>query len=194
MSPRADYEYDIFFSYKRHRLTLQWTRGVQDRLQYWITQELGGRPVRMFVDEQCIDTGDRWPIGLQEALKKSRCMIAVWSPEYFQSSWCISEHESFRERERRLYMDAHGLIAPLKFHDGEHFPDDARTVQWTDISAYTSTAPAFWQSARAIELEDLLKDFARSVAEVIRRAPEFSDWPIVEAQPLKQAKIKLGTL
>jgi hypothetical protein len=28
MPPPADYEYDVFFSYKRHSLTLDWTRGV----------------------------------------------------------------------------------------------------------------------------------------------------------------------
>jgi hypothetical protein len=29
-----DYEYDVFFSYKRHRLTLRWTREVHTRLHY----------------------------------------------------------------------------------------------------------------------------------------------------------------
>jgi hypothetical protein len=31
----ADYEFDVFFSYKRHSLTLDWTRGVHRRLQFW---------------------------------------------------------------------------------------------------------------------------------------------------------------
>src|ERR1700679_3339407 len=143
-APSIDYEFDVFFSYKRHNLTLHWMRGVHHRLKYWITQETGGREVRMFVDEESVETGDRWPERLKEALKLSRCMIGLWSPEYFQSSWCVSEWESFRERERRLNMQSHGLIAPLRFHDGEHFPAEAKNVQWTDVASYTSTVPAFW--------------------------------------------------
>ena len=27
-------------------------------------------------------------------------MVSVWSPLYFQSSWCVSEWKSFLEREK----------------------------------------------------------------------------------------------
>jgi len=30
-----DYVYDVFFSYKRHSLTLEWTRWVYTRLRFW---------------------------------------------------------------------------------------------------------------------------------------------------------------
>jgi len=191
----ADYEYDVFFSYKRHSLTQDWTRGVHNRLKYWIMQAVGGREVQVFVDEESIETGDRWPEKLKEALKLSRCMVCVWSPAYFQSSWCMSEWESFRQRERRLKMQSHGLIAPMKFHDGEHFPEDAKAVQWTDVAPYTSTVPAFWTSPRAIELEDVLKKFAEQVARMIQDAPAFeADWPVVEAPGLRIGKIGLARL
>jgi hypothetical protein len=187
--------YDVFFSYKRHGLTLEWTKGVYQRLQFWLTQELNVPEARIFVDEESIETGDRWPEKLKEALRLSRCMVCVWSPSYFQSSWCFSEWASFREREKRLNMQSHGLIAPMRFHDGEHFPPEAQAVQWTDVAPYTSTVPAFWNSPRAIELEDLLRPFARSVANIIRSAPQFeADWPVVDAQALPAAKIELARL
>jgi hypothetical protein len=193
--PATDYEYDVFFSYKRHDLTLDWTRQVHTRLRFWITQELGVPEVRMFIDEENIETGDRWPQKLRDALRLSKCMVGVWSPAYFQSSWCFSEWESFRERERRLAMQSHGLIAPLRFHDGEHFPEEARVVQWTDVAPYTSTVPAFWTSPRAIELEDVLKAFASQVAHMIRRAPEFDvNWPVVETRGMKVPTIGLARL
>src|SRR5436309_15438351 len=112
-----DYEYDVFFSYKRQSLTLDWTKKVAEILQFWLTQELGGRYAKLFVDEDCIEVGDRWPEKLQQGLKLSRCMVCVWSPSYFQSSWCVSEWKSFLERERRTRIGPHGLIAPLRFHD-----------------------------------------------------------------------------
>jgi hypothetical protein len=189
-----DYEYDVFFSYKRHNLTLEWTRSVHRRLQFWLSQEVG-REAKLFVDEDCIETGERWPERLRESLKQSRCMVAVWSPMYFQSDWCVSEWRSFLEREKRLSMVSHGLIAPVRFHDGEHFPQEAREVQWTDVAQYTSTLPAFWASPRALDLEDKLKELAQSVAKIIRSAPPFApDWPIVEAPAAGSEKIELARL
>jgi hypothetical protein len=54
-------------------------------------------------------------------------------------------------------LSSHGLIAPIRFHDGEHFPQEAQEVQSTDVAPYTYTVPAFWASQRALELEDRLK-------------------------------------
>jgi hypothetical protein len=190
-----DYQHDVFFSYKRHDLTLNWTRQVSQRLQLWITEELGGTPAKIFVDEASIEAGDQWPDSIRNALKQSRCMVCVWSPSYFQSSWCVSEWKSFLEREQMLKIKAHGLIAPLKFHDGEHFPAEARNVEWVDVAPYAATVPAFWDSAKAIELEEKLKSFAGSVAKIIKRAPAFrADWPIVESKGSQIPKIRLAKL
>ena len=189
-----DYEYDVFLSYKRHRLTLEWTRGVHRRLQFWLSQELG-RETSLFVDDECIEAGERWPERLRESLKASRCMVCLWSPAYFQSTWCMSEWRSFREREARLDMTSHGLIVPLRFHDGDYFPKEAREVQWIDVAPYTYTVPAFWASPRALELEDKLKELAQAVANTIRLAPPFADdWPIVDAPAVGGGKIELARL
>lgn len=53
------------------------------------------RAVTMFVDVGSIEVGDRWPDMLKEGLVLSRYMVGVWSPMYFQSSWCVSEWKSF---------------------------------------------------------------------------------------------------
>lgn len=190
----ADYEFDVFFSYKRHSLTLEWTRSVHKRLQFWLTQELGGREAELFVDEETIETGDRWPDRLREGLQKSRCMVCVWSPAYFHSDWCVSEWKSFLEREKLLSLGSHGLIAPIRFHDGEHFPPEAQAVQWTDVEAYASTLPAFWASQRALELEDRLKELAASVAEIVKRAPPFQEWPVIDSKGFAPPKIELAKL
>jgi len=195
MTPNEpDYEWDIFFSYKRHPESMDWTRRVAEKLRYWVSQELS-REVQMFVDEADIAVGQKWPDRLQDALRKSRCMICVWSPMYFQSDWCYSEWRSFREREKLLALQAHDLIAPLKYHDGEHFPAEAKIVQWTDVSSLNTTSSAFWATARAVELEDLLKTFAVSVARIVRDAPAYrDDWPIVQEIGVAQPRIELAKL
>ena len=83
----------------------------------------------------------------------------------------------------------------MRFHDGEHFPQDARNVEWADVAPYAYTVPAFWSSQRAIELEDVLKAFAASVARIIRAVPVFqADWPVVETQAPLTGKIELARL
>jgi hypothetical protein len=57
----ADYQYDVFFSYKRHSLTLDWTRQVHLQLELWLGEELN-RPANIFVDTAQIETGMRWPV------------------------------------------------------------------------------------------------------------------------------------
>jgi hypothetical protein len=189
-----DYKYDVFFSYKQHSKALDWTRGLYERLEFWLEQELGHKP-KLFIDAEEIKVGDRWPERLKEALRLSRCMVCVWSPPYFQSEWCLSEWRSFLERERQLGLKSHGLIAPLAFHDGEDFPEEARAVQWIDVSSYAYTVPGFWKNQRAMDLEALLKPFCRSVAEIIRSAPQFScDWPLVEVPAPAVPEIKLARL
>jgi hypothetical protein len=190
----TDYEHDIFFSYKRHELTLNWTRQVAARLKLWLTEELN-RPAEVFIDESSIEVGQKWPDELKYALKHSRCIVCVWSPSYFQSSWCVSEWKSFLEREKLCAVQAYRLIAPLKFHDGEHFPQEASNVQWEDVAEYAFTIPAFWDSQRAIELEAKLKTFAHSVANMVRKAPPFDrNWPIVEREGAPAPGIVLAKL
>jgi hypothetical protein len=183
-----DYVYDVFFSYKRHDLTRNWTRKVRDLFSYWLIQELGKPDSRMFFDEDSIETGQAWPLALSEALKHSRCMVSVWSPLYFRSPWCLTEWRSFLERERVANLPRYGLIAPMRFHDGEQYPDEAKNVQCVDVTQYAITLPAFWDTTPAIELENQLKNLAIDVARMITEAPTFQpNWPIVPSAPVNPA-------
>jgi hypothetical protein len=191
----TDYDYDVFFSYRRHELVLEWMIQVVHRLKFWLTHELGGQESRIFFDQGSIEVGDRWPEKLRVALQSSKCLVSIWSPSYFQSHWCVSEWQSFLARERKLGLGPQGLIAPVRFHDGEYFPEEAANVQWADFANYTATTPAFWQSQRAVEFEEVLKRFASSVAGLVRRAPPFQpDWPVVEACPMKPPIVPLRRL
>ncbi len=189
-----DYEYDVFFSYKRQELTLNWTREVFSRLSLWLSEELNQK-ARLFLDETSIEVGDVWPDKIKDALKHSRCMVGVWSPTYFQSPWCVSEWKSFLEREKIVQLASHRLIAPLKFHDGEHFPAEAQHVQWQDVTQYAFTVRAFWDSQKAMELEEKLKTFAHRLASIVREAPPFrQNWPIVESPGSPVPTISLARL
>jgi len=189
-----EYEYDVFFSCRRHTLTQEWVATVVGMLRFWLREELADDRSEIFWDYGGIDIGDRWPEALRRALRRSRCMVCLWSPTYFQSRWCLSEWESFRERERILNLTDHGLIAPARYHDGEHFPEAAQKIQSVDFAPYASTRRPFWDTQRAVEFEDRIKDFAKSLALIVRSAPRFQEWPVVEMDPPVPARVALRRL
>lgn len=182
----ADYEYDVFVSYRRdrrgQRLIAPWISGVVSRIHHYLGEELP-MPVSVFFDVDEIQPGMTWPLTLATALGRSKCLLPVWSPEYFRSQWCLAEWQSFRERERLVGGDC-CLIVPIKAHDGKWFPDDAQQVQHYDLTGYTATTTGFWSTLRADELDQRLQELARRLADVILSAPVFRpDWPVIERPP-----------
>lgn len=190
------YEYDVFFSYKFDRRSLDWHKRVKDHLDYWLTQELGGSRCRIFMDLDGLSTGDHWKSKLSHALKRSKCLVAVWSPAYFQSPYCLSEWQAFRRREALLGKESTALVAPIRFHDGEHFPEEAREVQMADFREHTSLLEAFWETRDARALEKLIQGFSSDVAKLVKNAPAFDPtWPAdLNEQVPKAPKIGLAQL
>jgi hypothetical protein len=128
-------------------------------------------------------------------MQTSRCMVAVWSPDYFQSPWCVSKLRSFRQREMLARVERGALIAPIRYHDGQWFPQEAAEIPPFDLSQYTYTLESFWKTERAVELEERLKTFSRQLATVIERAPAYdAQWPVVEDRPLPLGEQRLERL
>jgi len=85
------------------------------------------------------------------------------------------------------------LIVPASYHDGEHFPPEAKKPNFLDFSDYTSTLPAFWNTTYAVEFEHTqIKTFAKDIAKRIDKAPDYDDkFPIYRASANgKKPKIK----
>lgn len=173
------YKYDVFLSYKRQPLAEQWYLGLVQHLEHWLSQELG-REVEVFRDTEDIRTGQRWRNRISDSLKRSRCLVCMWSPLYFESEWCVAELESFIRRVEAFDED---LIVPARYYDGDLYPDAAKEFQSPDFSEYTVVAPTFWQSPHAMDFEiKHLRKFVLDIADAIRAAPEYSeDFPVVEA-------------
>ena len=172
------YTYDVFFSYKRQKSTDVWYLGVKDKLEIWLEQELQ-RPVNIFYDSEDIRTGMRWRQKIATALLESRCMVCLWSPLYFRSKWCVAEWQTFEARGEQFDCE---LVVPARFHDGEHYPPQAKAVQRRDFSRFTSTSPRFWDSELALDFEqEELKGFAAEIAQIIRNAPApDTNFPLID--------------
>jgi hypothetical protein len=192
------YEYDVFLSYRRKPPVDQWVQNhFHPQLQDWL-DESSAEERRVFIDVQA-ETGVAWPENLKRALSRSRLLVAVFSPRYFRSAWCIAEFQTMLERERVLGLrtqdNPRGLILPVRFSDGEHFPDDAKNIEQFDLSHWNFAAPAFSQSVAYLQFLERVQKFARDVSNRLADIPAWDDaWPIATPQPAPAQSFSLPRL
>jgi hypothetical protein len=173
------YEYEIFISYRKVFPIKEWVyEHLLPFIRPYLESELNTR-IRIFIDQSQIEQGDIWPARIKRALANSKCLIAVWSPNYFQSQWCMNEYKVMRYREKRLgYGTAEnpsGLILPLKVFDGQYFPQDALDIECLDCRDYLRIGEGYRYTPRYIEFQDLLLRWATSAAHAIENAPRWSE-------------------
>jgi hypothetical protein len=118
---------------------------------------------------------------LQRALQASRCLMAFWSPSYFTASeWCVTEWQSFKAREANLNLSDGWITYPVR-RDRGPFPNEFSQIQCPDLSAYSSTLSAFWQTLDALALELQLRNMIGDLANRISAAPPYQ--PTFPFQP-----------
>lgn len=181
------YKNDIFISYPRIDPIGPWVAEVFDhQLRRWLRAELGERAV--FRDTGSIEPGQPWPERLIDELQRSRLMIAIWSPPYFTSAWCMAELATMRAREAALGIASDGarLIYPIRFSDGDAFDDAARESGWHDFEPFNDFHPAFESSLAFRDLIREVKAVCRAVGQRLAQCPPWSpEWPVVPAPPLR---------
>ena len=184
------YDFDIFLSYRR--ASPENPSPVQDwvknhffpKLQQWLPQALG-RPATVFIDFDRIETGTNWPLALQKGIKHSRCLLSVWSPDYFWSKWCVAEWESMRQREqavgRRSLHDPRGLVFPVIFSDGVSFPPTADQTMGRKFHGLNYPEPVFAQTPKYVEFVQAVQDLTNDLVPLIDDAPAWcADWPVID--------------
>ena len=169
------YHYDIFVSYMHDEQMDSW---VIEHLIPFVRSFAGNalnRPISVFVDRDGIAVSDSWPLRLQEALAQSRALLAVMSPLYFHSSWCRRECMAMLYRESQLgyrtVKKPRGLVMPVNVFDGQFFPDKVKNIQWLDCKKYWIVGESFKKTERYVEFQDLLRERAGDLAQVIQAAP-----------------------
>jgi hypothetical protein len=171
------YQYDVFISYRRAGNVANWVQLHLSRvLARCLEDELDRAPV-LFIDND-METGSRWPDKLETSLRQSRLMIAVLSPPYFTSPWCVAEWRSMFLRERVLELNG-GLILPLVFSDGDKFPDDARTRKPKSMKEWGYPYPQFADSPAFLSFHDAVRQLAGQIARQLETVPAWdANWPV----------------
>jgi hypothetical protein len=66
--------------------------------------------LHIFYDREGIKTADDWEHRILTGLKQSKVMIAVVTPNYFESDFCRKEWKHFIDQERDYALDNNGMM------------------------------------------------------------------------------------
>lgn len=199
------YQYDVFISYKRGWLVESWlTNQFLPLFSAYLTEHIhqycDRDPSPIFLDQTeineniradrrldnfgGIEPGARWQDALEHAIKHSRCLLAIWSPGYFRSQWCMKEWDSFQTRQTAAMQH---LCEPIVIHDCYDpikMPPDLAAIQAFRFNKTFFVGNAFTSSPGYLELQQLCDQLAESIARKIAEVPNFQNWPIGQGNPL----------
>lgn len=176
------YEYDVFISYRSK--SRAWLRELfLPEFQYYLEEEVGNN-LRIFVDWHDVETGDAWELRLKRGLLKSKCLISLLMPSYFESDWCTREFAVFEHRSIRHGLlsleQPNGLIVPISLHGSmtRPFPTSITDKQILDYQKYYYPNYEGFRKRKKYQLfTDDLKQLVKKVARVIQYAPDWNpDW------------------
>jgi hypothetical protein len=141
--------------------------------------------------------GVDWKENLKKVLPRTRILVAILSPHYFRSAWCMAEFESVVEREKKLGLGKvqypQGLIYPVLFSDGECFSEVGRVKFWKDLSEWRYHWPQFRNSLTYLEFDKAMREVAKELVKQYAAVPPWSaDFPVITNPTiLREPKMEL---
>ena len=72
-------------------------------------QRVTGSPLRVFFDTHDIGSMDLWEARILTGLRQSKMMVAILSPSYFASAYCLKEWEIYVETELAQAVPGEGI-------------------------------------------------------------------------------------
>lgn len=125
------------------------------------------------------------------ALPRSRMMIAIWTPGYFESKWCEAEFRHFRDRHDVLAKPPAtaklpSILTPVRLSDGDYFSKDAKKHQIKHdfhdfLREALRTGTPLWD-----EFEVAVINLAKYVVRVLETpSPVWQAWPVPDPDKIK---------
>lgn len=196
------YRFDIFISYRRAGMLPEWIHEHFMPVFEWkfgdAIAEISGRGCEgIFYDEEELEAGNQLTPSLREALRRSRCLVGLWSPQYFLSDWCVAEAQTFLKRQE---LTGHELVAPASVHDGASFPhrigdSDICDIVRADLRPYVIPGAGFKKTEIYPLFIQATGHLAERAAAMVAAAPEFNeDWPVMTPEPARAPTIRMPRL
>ena len=120
-APAAPKKYDMFINHRRVDTKHNVARLLYDRLEH-----LSGGRVRCSLDNKSMRPGDRLHESINEGIRQCRVAVAIFSPRYFDSDFCLHELANIVESRKLLIPIFYGikpseLILPQEVVDSQTF-------------------------------------------------------------------------
>lgn len=179
------YKHHVFVSHSRSGDVPEW---LYNHFVPVLTNQLEGlldEDPTIFVDKN-IDVGSEWPAALADAHLHSCCLIAIWTPRYFRSKWCIAEWKTMLTRQQNIAgnqgNEAPRLTYPILYSDGESFPEEAKRIQYmANLTDYNYPYPVFRNSERYLLFHDLVRSVAADIAKMLKQIPPWdASWEVLK--------------
>jgi len=137
-----------------------------------------GTPLRVFFDTDEIRSMDAWEARILTGLRQSKMMVAILSPSYFASAYCLKEWEIYVETELAQALPGEGItpIYVVRHPAFETDPVEEQLRHWIkDLRRrqYIEWLPFWPEGAAALERQDVrrkLADLPGQIAERLHRA------------------------
>jgi len=173
------YQHDVFISYS-HGFIEDWLNDYFIPQFKWRLEGAAGYEPTLFIDRDGISAGDSWPLRLKNALATSKCVVALWSPSYFNSKWCLKECYTMLHREDqygfRSVENPGGLVIPINISDGQSFHTFGdKDIQYLDLRDYVIDGEAFKQTTTYVEFQKKIEKWSKDVAKAMESAPEWEE-------------------
>ncbi len=126
--------YDAFISYRHMepdaRIASRLARSIENyRIPLPLRKQTGKKRMgKVFLDHDELPTSADLGSGIEAALRSSDYLIAVSSPEYLQSKWCMKEVDTFIAQGKRDKI----LTVLVRGEPADSFPASLRFVAGTD--------------------------------------------------------------
>ncbi|GLJ35496.1 hypothetical protein SUGI_0713780 [Cryptomeria japonica] len=82
-SPLQKWPYDVFINHRGPDVKHTMARDIYNALH--------AMGLKVFLDSEDLQLADFFPTGLQEAISRASLHIAIFSPSYAESPWCLAE-------------------------------------------------------------------------------------------------------
>ncbi|RZQ63379.1 toll/interleukin-1 receptor domain-containing protein [Amycolatopsis suaedae] len=180
----SGYKYDVFISYSRQGSVQKWLLNhFHKKLEECLADQYAPAP-KVYVDRS-MPRGVHWPSHLQQAIRHSKIILPLLTPNYFESNWCMAELRSMQERQKALGLGTverpQTLIHPVLYSDSDNFPDEGREYSWWDFKAYANPEPPFQVSPAFSDFHFKVVELAKELVELLKQVPDWrDDWPVVD--------------
>lgn len=166
-----DYKYDLYISYKRGGVLNEWVESFIYNLTSWLEVEMI-EPPQIFLNIQDVDSMSSVNSAIDYSIKHSKLLIALLTPAYFASDFCIREWLFFEKREKQS-MNAQPLILPILLRGGDLLPDHIKRRQLLNASESLMSFTALKRSGTSKGEYDLLQLVSQSITKMLENAPPF---------------------